>query len=308
MGVCIPNRKSSRIANLSKSITKTIIEPKKRHSFFNNAFFNNDEKHKNKKINPQKDDNEILEKLLKKKKPKYTHMHSPLIRPKRENYHNSQCDESFSINTLEGQNLRKILHRSINLFKEPNNTIKNKDMLQSKKNKGTNEFMRNNYSLEKVQSFDYFMPDKRTFGQELLETLPHIKLKWNSNSNFITTQKINRNKIDEKRSSSVNKIFKLEKTLEIQSSLLKRRINQSVSNQSINQNKIPLSSNARIKPSKEYKAQIQAKPNSGLFKMMERFKNKTTPNDNLRVLHEGKVIILKKNNIIIRNDKVLKII
>lgn len=317
MGICIPCRKTIQIANVPQPLPQnnTVTTPKKRtHSFFNNVFVStNKQIPQNKQTQHQEknnDDSEILENLLRKKKPKFMHMNSPLIRPKRENYHNSRFNESSSsIHTLENQSLKKILSRSIKIFQDTNNKISQDDNIRSnslKKNKGTAEFMRNNHSLEKTHTFDYFMPDKRTFRQEMIDTLPHLKLKQDNSSN----QKTNKSKNEDKRDNSVqSKEYQLEKIpSDVQTALLNRKINESFSNVSINQSKIMYPNSARIKPSKEYKAQIQQQPGSGLLRMMEKLKNKTSSNDGLKVLHEGKVIILKKNNIIIRNDKVLKII
>ena len=95
-----------------------------------------------------------------------------------------------------------------------------------------------------------------------------------------------------------------------QNSSLTRRNKGSIADISIiGQCKSIASSMVRITPDGEFKKKLEEKPpNSTYMKLMEKIKKGTDWKNNISVLHEGKVVLLKKNNLILRNDKVLKVI
>jgi len=313
MGVCIPNCKSQKIADVSSAINKQALfqqasKKNHRHSFFNANFLQNQRNPT--KITQEKVDEEEFLRFLKVKHPnknKYSHMNSPLLRAKRESFHNSRNDTSMR--TLEVQSLKRLVSHSIKLF---NNRVKNLKIMKEpetiENNKGTMEFLKHRQkSIEILQNFDCFIPSKNTIHQEMKNTLPNLQIKIDQNTK--------NPKNEENRSVSVNKKSgKVDKNDETNNSAtISRRKMGSVGDVSmISQSKIlNNSASVRIRPDGDYKKLIENKSqNSALLRALEKLKKGEDGknNNNIKVLHEGKVVILKKNNFIIRNDRILKVI
>ena len=315
MGVCIPNRKKNQIVDISNSISRQALlkqTSKKHHhhySFFNATFFNNQRNPI--QIHQQKEDDEEFFRFLKIKNPKnYAQMNTPLLRAKRESFHNSRNLDT-SMRSLEPASLKRLVSHSIKLFtnSQPKPSPSPKVLGNDK---GTQEYLKHRKnSFENIQNFDFFIPDKRTLREEIKDTLPNLKIR--SETRSLDSKK---QKLDEMRSVSIVKKMNsnrsvIDRSLEIQNSSLVRRKRGSIADISIiGQCKSIASSMIKIKPDGEFKKMLETKPpNSAYLKVMEKLKKGITDwKKNISVLHEGKVVMLRKNNLIIRNDKVLKII
>ena len=389
MGVCIPNSKSKKIQDVSigfvqkpshKSFVFLRLINTKKNSFYNNSFLN--------QTHDDKADEEERYKFLNIKNPntRINHMNTPLLRSRRESAHNINNNNynDTTIRTIESLSLKRIVSHSIRLY---NNMKPHKKEEKSIiiKDKGTREFLRNHRSLEKIQSCDFYVPDKKTLREELKDTLPNLKLKFDFDSSvaaqnrtakidyniiFSLTKKKTLLKNDENRGVSLlkrtnyrenfeasttshldNRSFSLTKkktsdenrsvsllkktnnreNIEVLTtshndnrsfSLTKKKTtdeNRSVSALKKNNNRENIEASTtshnksnmsyvRIKPSTEFKEQLEKNPNANLVRVMDKLKSMKNGIENWKVLHEGKVIVLRKNNFIIRNDKIVKVI
>ena len=297
MGVCIPNPKNRQISDISQAITlktnRRFFPPfrlnhTKKNSFLSNSFFLNQKKQKD-------DDEEVLKFLKIKNLTKYNHVNTntPLLRTKRESFHNNN---DTTIRSLETQSLKRILSHSIKLFNNRTKLIPKFDEKIIKKDKGTVEFLKHHNSLDNIQNGDFFVPCKKTLREELKDTLPYLKVKFDRET---------AEKPEVKRSVSLHK--KNTKNEEMRSMSNGKKKKDSSADFSVVSQIKSVASMVRIKPSHDFKEKLEQNPNAKIIERLKRM-NTGNKNSNLRVLHEGKVVIFKKNNFIVRNDKVVKII
>lgn len=330
MGICIPAKKKIRVADFSQMFSKRSYQ---RNSFKKRSYFNDNifpaQKRMQIRKEIQNNEEEIMKFLQVKNPIRYHHMKTPLLKDRKENIvvharsHSHNLDSSMQ--TIESQNLRNMVSHSIKLYNNNNKIplFKEEDSSLKKRNKGTNEFLKHHRSLEKIQSTDLYIPDKKTLKEELKDTFPHLKQKWNDeriHHEPSPKKKILKFEDDIKNSERKKNTHKMEKSekkneklLENSKSLslMKKRIDNTMeisANESVLQSLNKTFSGPRIVPSKDFIEGRKKNPQSSLTRMIDKLKEMKQGDDNFKILHQGKVILLRKNSFIIRNDKVLKLI
>lgn len=325
MGICIPTKKKIRIADFSQMVSKRNYPRNsfKKRSYFNDSIFPAQKRMQIRK-EFQSNEEEIMKFLQVKNPIRYHHMKTPLLKDGKVNIEVIARSRSHnldsSMQTIESQCLRNMVSHSIKLYNNNKKTplFKEEGSALKKLNKGTNEFLKHHRSLEKIQSTELYIPDKKTLKEELKDTFPHLKQKWHDEkTHYEPSSKRKFLKFEDERKKNTHKIEKSEKKPEKllenskSLSLMKKKNDNTMdasANESVAQSLNKTFSGPRIIPSKDFIESRKKNPQSSLTRMIDKLKEMKQGDENFKILHQGKVILMRKNSFIIRNDKVLKLI
>lgn len=333
MGVCIPTKKKRRVADIADVVSRRSFARmsfNKKHSLSNEALLLN-QKLMEAKNEQKKDEDQILKFLqVRNVKTRYRQLDSPLLKTRKESLfhkiHSSHLEST--IQTIETTSLRKMLSRSIHIY---NNKFLKKDTqeIENKQfgpRKGTEEFLRHHHSLEKIPTtYDLYIPNKKTFIEDIKETFPNLKQKLEDVLKSSLPQKKRILKREQTKSISpqkkmTQKYEKSEKPTEKRDSnprttlSIKKKMENSdeLSLVSNNQNLSFNRTNAtcpKIRPTQKFYDELKNNLNSSYSGILSKIQNLSQhQKEDYKVLHEGKVVVMRKNNFIVRNDKVIKII